>query len=77
MLKGVDRIRSSRLTRLPNASKLAQLGVRRLSAGSAIPQVIWQHVAHLTEAFFADGDSSLFTKDYIDHAQFQNLFTPR
>ena len=51
MLKGVDRIRSSRLTRLPNASKLAQLGVCRLSAGSVIPQVIWQHVAHLTEAF--------------------------
>lgn len=60
-----------------NASKSAQLGVRRLSAGSVIPQVIWQQVAHLTEAFFADGDSSLFTKDYIAHAQLQNLFTPR
>jgi 2-methylisocitrate lyase-like PEP mutase family enzyme len=33
---------------LPRASDLAKLGVRRLSAGSGISQVIWQHVAKLT-----------------------------
>ncbi len=59
---------------LPKASELAKLGVRRLSAGSGIPQVIWQRVAKLTEAFLAEGDSELFAKDYMGHGQLQALF---
>jgi 2-methylisocitrate lyase-like PEP mutase family enzyme len=59
---------------LPNASDLAKLGVRRLSAGSGIPQVIWEHIARLTRDFFAEGDSALFTHDYMAHSQLQGLF---
>lgn len=59
---------------LPNAAELGQLGVRRLSAGSGIPQVIWQHVAQLAQEFLAEGDSGLFTKDYMSHSQLQQLF---
>ncbi len=60
--------------RLPKVSELAKLGVRRLSAGSGIPQVIWQHVAKLAEAFLAEGDSALFAKDHLSHGQLQALF---
>jgi 2-methylisocitrate lyase-like PEP mutase family enzyme len=59
---------------LPRASDLAELGVRRLSAGSGIPQVIWQRTAKLMEAFLAEGDSELFAKDYMAYAQLQALF---
>jgi 2-methylisocitrate lyase-like PEP mutase family enzyme len=62
---------------LPKVSDLAKLGVRRLSAGSGIPQVIWQHVTKLTEAFLAEGDSELFAKDHLGHAQLQALFAGR
>ena len=59
---------------LPVVKELAGLRVRRLSAGSGIPQIAWQHIAHLTEAFLAEGDSALFTKDYMAHSQLQQLF---
>ena len=59
---------------LPKVNELAKLGVRRLSAGSGIPQIAWQQVAHLAETFFAEGDSDLFTKDYMAHARLQQLF---
>jgi 2-methylisocitrate lyase-like PEP mutase family enzyme len=59
---------------LPKAGELVELGVRRLSAGSGISQIIWRHVAKLTETFLAEGDSALFTKDYMAHGQLQGLF---
>ena len=59
---------------LPTVNELAQLGVRRLSAGSGIPQMAWQQVAHLAETFLAEGDSGLFTKDYMSHGRLQQLF---
>ena len=59
---------------LPKVNELAKLGVRRLSAGSGIPQIAWQQVAHLAETFFAEGDSDLFTKDYMAHSRLQQLF---
>ena len=39
-----------------------------------VSQIIWQHVAQLTEAFLAEGDSGLFTKDYMAHSELQKLF---
>src|SRR5580698_3682475 len=59
---------------LPKVNELARLGVRRLSAGSGIPQIAWQQVAHLAETFLAEGDSGLFTKDYMAHSRLQQLF---
>lgn len=59
---------------LPKAAELVKLGVRRLSAGSGISQIIWRHVAKLTETFLAEGDSELFTKDFMAHGQIQGLF---
>lgn len=59
---------------LPKVHELARLAVRRLSAGSGIPQIVWQHVARLAETFLIEGNSDLFTKDYMPHAQLQQLF---
>jgi 2-methylisocitrate lyase-like PEP mutase family enzyme len=59
---------------LPKVDNLRKLGVRRLSAGSGIPQIIWQHVAEITKSFLAEGNSELFSKDYMGHAQLQGLF---
>jgi 2-methylisocitrate lyase-like PEP mutase family enzyme len=61
---------------LPKVDKLAQLGVRRLSAGSGIPQIAWQQVALLAETFLAEGDSDLFTRNYMAHSRLQQLFAP-
>jgi 2-methylisocitrate lyase-like PEP mutase family enzyme len=44
-------------TGLPGASQLADLGVRRLSAGSAIAQAAWGHVARGATALLRDGRS--------------------
>jgi 2-methylisocitrate lyase-like PEP mutase family enzyme len=59
---------------LAKVGELSKVGVRRLSAGSGIPQIIWQHVAELTKSFLAEGDSELFSKDYMAHGQLQGLF---
>lgn len=37
---------------LPNAAELKKLGVRRLSSGSGIPQIVWNHVARLAKGPF-------------------------
>ena len=59
---------------LPTASDLAKLGVRRLSAGAGISQIVWQRILKLTEAFLATGDSELFAKDSMAHGELQKLF---
>lgn len=59
---------------LPALRELAQLDVRRLSAGSALSQVMWKHLAHLSERFLIDGDSSLLTSDSMGYGQLQALF---
>jgi 2-methylisocitrate lyase-like PEP mutase family enzyme len=60
---------------LPKVSDLAKVGVRRLSAGSGISQVIWKHFAELTGSFLANGDSELFAKGSMGYAPLQALFT--
>src|SRR6185295_13768912 len=60
---------------LPGLADLARLGVRRLSAGSAMSQVLWQHVAGLAQRFLTEGDSSVFAEPSMSYGQLQALFT--
>jgi 2-methylisocitrate lyase-like PEP mutase family enzyme len=60
---------------LPCLPELAMLGVRRLSAGSAFSQVIWQHFAQLAQRFLDEGDSALFAGNSMTYGQLQALFT--
>ncbi len=43
---------------LPDADELATLGVRRLSAGSGIPQVLWAQAEQLARRFLETGRSA-------------------
>jgi 2-methylisocitrate lyase-like PEP mutase family enzyme len=60
---------------LPNATALKKLGVRRVSSGSGIPQIIWNHVARLAKDFLETGASEPMSQDYMAHADLQRLFT--
>jgi 2-methylisocitrate lyase-like PEP mutase family enzyme len=59
---------------LPRLAELATLGVRRLSAGSGISQVLWKHLALLSQQFLTEGDSALFANDSMSYGQLQTLF---
>jgi 2-methylisocitrate lyase-like PEP mutase family enzyme len=59
---------------LPNAAELKQLGVRRLSSGSGIPQILWNHVAWLAKEFLETGASEPMSVDYMAHGELQGLF---
>jgi 2-methylisocitrate lyase-like PEP mutase family enzyme len=61
--------------RLPPASELAGLGVRRLSIGSAISQVLWRQTARLAKAFLADGCSEPLFEGGTTHAEINAFFT--
>lgn len=56
---------------LPSAQDLAALGVKRLSAGSAIPQMVWDVAEHAAKAFLAGDTSEPVTKPF---AAIQQLF---
>ena len=56
---------------LPKADVLGELGVRRLSAGSGIPQVRWQHAAELARHFLKIGDSKPMSEGYMAHGKLQ------
>jgi GNAT superfamily N-acetyltransferase len=58
-------------------AELGKLGVRRLSAGAGIPQVLWNHAARLARAFLDTGDSQPIVEDYMAHAKLQELFAGR
>jgi 2-methylisocitrate lyase-like PEP mutase family enzyme len=58
-----------------SADALGKLGVRRLSAGSAIPQVLWAHAEVLAQEFLAAGLSDPLYKTYKRHQELQALFT--
>jgi 2-methylisocitrate lyase-like PEP mutase family enzyme len=60
---------------LSNATELSRLGVRRISAGSGISQIIWNHVAQLAKAFLETGASEPLSRDYMAHKQLQDLFS--
>jgi len=59
---------------LPDAKELRKLGVRRLSSGTAIPQLIWSRVAELAKGFLATGDSKPMFKDSMSYGKLQKLF---
>ena len=59
---------------LPEASELGKLGVRRLSAGSAITQVLWQHAATLAKDFLQNGRSDSLSAHSMPYPQIQELF---
>jgi 2-methylisocitrate lyase-like PEP mutase family enzyme len=62
---------------LADATALGKLGVRRLSAGSGIPQVLWARAESLAKEFLASGRSTPFTESYMPHGQLQGLFTTK
>lgn len=59
------------------ADVLGKLGVRRLSAGSAISQVLWAHAEVLAREFLATGDSTPFNKPSKPYPELQALFAHR
>jgi hypothetical protein len=63
-----------RVPAFPDAGKLAKLGVKRLSAGSGISQIIWHHAATLAEKFLKNGDSGVLNNNPMPYAKLQGLF---
>jgi 2-methylisocitrate lyase-like PEP mutase family enzyme len=63
---------------LPGARELAELGVRRLSAGAAIAQAAFGHARTLARSFLTDGSSEpLFAGDTADYADMNRLLSGR
>jgi 2-methylisocitrate lyase-like PEP mutase family enzyme len=60
---------------LPDATALAALGVRRLSAGSGLAQWSWGHVGALAKAFITDGRSEPLTDGAVPYATINPQFT--
>ncbi len=63
--------------RLPPASELAALGVRRLSAGSDVAEVAYGRIAAVAAAFFRDGSSDVFVEGAMPYAEIQGLMAAR
>ena len=62
---------------LPDAAELSKLGVRRLSAGSAISAAACQTVADLAKEFLETGSSASVLKNNMPYGQLQSLFKER
>lgn len=58
---------------LPDAKKLKELGVRRLSSGTGIPQMIWSRVAELAKGFLAKGESKALFESSMPYSKLQKL----
>ncbi len=56
------------------AAELGRLGVRRLSAGSGIPQMLWGHVERLARDFLDTGRSEWMAEGAMPYLQLQALF---
>lgn len=59
---------------LADADTLGQLGVRRLSAGSGIPQVLWAHAQEMAQDFLDKGRSEPMSEGFKPHGELQALF---
>jgi 2-methylisocitrate lyase-like PEP mutase family enzyme len=59
---------------LADATELGLLGVRRLSAGSGIPQALWRRAEGLARAFLDSGRSDLLGEFSMPYSQLQQLF---
>lgn len=62
---------------LPDAGTLAQLGVRRLSAGSGIVQGLYGRAAAGADAFLRDGRSGPLGEGAMAYGEINALFAPR
>jgi 2-methylisocitrate lyase-like PEP mutase family enzyme len=60
---------------LPKADRLANWGVKRLSAGTGVSQVAWQNTARIAKAFLAEGNSAVFDEDAMPIRNLQTLFS--
>ena len=60
---------------LPPANELQKLGVKRLSSGTAIPQMIWSRVEELAKGFLATGHSKSLFNNSMAYGKLQKLFT--
>jgi 2-methylisocitrate lyase-like PEP mutase family enzyme len=58
---------------LPSAAELQALGVRRLSAGSAIAQGAWGHAATLASAFLGEGRFDALTAHAMPYPEINAL----
>lgn len=58
---------------LPTAAQLAALGVRRLSAGAAMAEVLYGKVAGLASAFLRDGVSTAVLEGAMDYGEINRL----
>lgn len=54
-------------------AELAKLGVKRLSAGSALPEYLWGQVAAIGGAFLRDGVSDPICADAMPYGQINAL----
>jgi 2-methylisocitrate lyase-like PEP mutase family enzyme len=59
---------------LPAAGALSNLGVRRLSAGGSILQVIWNQAAKVATQFLQTGDARSVAGEALGYSKLQNLF---
>jgi hypothetical protein len=53
---------------------LSKLGVRRLSSGQTITQVLWKQAADLAKNFLETGDSRPLTENSMGYSKLQGLF---
>jgi 2-methylisocitrate lyase-like PEP mutase family enzyme len=58
---------------LPSTKELKKLGVRRLSSGPGIPQMIWSRVAELAKGFLAKGNSEPLFENSMPYSKLQEL----
>jgi 2-methylisocitrate lyase-like PEP mutase family enzyme len=61
----------------PPAAELAKAGVRRISAGSAISQVIWAQVEKMARDFLETGHSEPLSEGLMPYGKLQGLFADR
>lgn len=59
---------------LSNANELGKLGVRRLSAGSSISQLLWEKAEQIAQKFLQNGDSDLLYEESMSYPHLQELF---
>lgn len=59
---------------LADAVQLGEWGVRRLSAGGAIAQIMWRETSRVTREFLDSGRSAVVTTDGMPYQEIQGLF---
>ena len=59
---------------LVDAARLGKLGVRRLSAGAGISQVLWRHAEMMGREFLLTGRAEFVYSDFVRYSDLQNLF---